>query len=82
MGMHGYDPKGGNGERPVICKKCGDIFVGTYKGGKLLDKCPKCSGPLLLLDGKCPACGSGELYFRDVHFPPDVAMKAADLTKT
>jgi len=82
MGMHGYDPKGGNGERPVVCRTCKAIYVGQYKGGKLTNPdCHKCKRPLALLDGKCPACGSDELYFRDVHFPPDMEMKAVDLTK-
>jgi len=82
LGMHGFDPKGGNGEMPVVCKKCGDIFVGRYNDGKLENPgCHKCKGPLQLLDGKCPACGKAELYFRDVHFPPEMAMKAVDLTK-
>ena len=68
IGMHGYVPKEGNGELPVSCKQCGNIFVGKVVEKKLVDpNCPNCESPVKLFDGKCPSCGSREMIFKDVR---------------
>ena len=70
LGMHGYSPKDGCGERPVICGSCGEIFVGKFQGGKLAKpECPRCAASLALFDGHCPSCGQAAMVFEDIQMP-------------
>lgn len=68
LGMHGFDPTKGDGELPVVCKNCKEIFVGHFQGNKIQDKCSKCSSVFVDFDGTCPNCGSSDMYFRDIRF--------------
>lgn len=68
LGMHGVNPETGDGELPVVCKKCKIIFVGYFKKKFAENNCPKCNSKPLLFDGSCPNCGSKEMYFRDIRF--------------
>jgi DNA-directed RNA polymerase subunit RPC12/RpoP len=70
LGMHGYDPTGGNGEIPVVCQHCRDVFVGRVAKHSLVPPgCYRCGEPWAAFDGRCPACGSEELFFTDLNFP-------------
>lgn len=63
LAMHGMDAKAGNGEIPVMCKRCGLFEVGTIKGWKVENPgCKKCGKPKEISDGSCPYCFSKEFY--------------------
>jgi len=80
IGMHGYNLKEGNGELPVVCKKCQNIQVAQYKDHKpVRPACYKCKLVLVPLDGKCPKCGSDQLVFSNVRLP-GMEMKASAVT--
>ena len=82
LGMHGYSPKEGSGELPVVCRKCKDILVAQFKDKKMVrPNCPKCKGPLELFDARCPACGEKKLVFEDVRMS-GFEQEAVDMTKT
>ncbi len=68
MGFHGYMPKEGDGELPVVCEKCQNIYVGCVKGKKLeTPNCFYCGSELTFFDGKCPSCNSSVMIFEDMR---------------
>ncbi len=68
IGMHGYMPGEGNGELPVVCKKCKNIFVGRIENKRITNSnCSNCKALLVLFDGKCPSCGSSNMVFTDMR---------------
>ena len=67
LGMHGFLPDTGEGELPIVCKKCKEILVGRFENGKLKTDCPTCKSKPINFDSKCPNCGSNELYYKDLR---------------
>ncbi|VVC03809.1 Uncharacterised protein [Candidatus Bilamarchaeum dharawalense] len=67
LGMHGFDMSSGDGELPVVCKKCKEIFIGRFKKNKLQNKCSTCGSMPKMFDATCPDCSSSEMYFRDLN---------------
>jgi hypothetical protein len=81
MGMHGFEPAKGNGELPVVCRKCKTMTVKQFTGKKMeTPNCPVCKSKYEILDGTCPSCGSEEFYFKDVN-AGELERKAVNLKK-
>ncbi|MFH1521044.1 MAG: hypothetical protein ABID61_05350 [Candidatus Micrarchaeota archaeon] len=75
LGMHGFNPDKGDGELPVVCKTCKKIFVGSFQGHKIKNKCSICGSMPISFDGTCPDCGSSKMYSKDIRFGVETKCK-------
>ena len=80
LGMHGFSPERGEGEICVLCRNCMEILVGKLRTKRLESpRCPNCRSILDIFDGRCPSCGSEEIYFRDINIPIEFEYKAVNM---
>lgn len=75
LGMHGFNPKEGNGELPMVCKECKIMLVGKFEENKLVNsKCSKCSKDFENFKNECPNCGSKNMQWTDIRMGPNMWM--------